>query len=39
MNIIDKTLKNIMGKKSFGGKNDLDFDGVPNRKEVTKNGY
>jgi len=33
MNIIDKTLKNIMGNKSFGGKNDLDFDGVPNRKD------
>ena len=31
--IIDRTLKNILGTKKRGGKNDLDFDGVPNRKD------
>ena len=29
MNII----KNILGNKRFGGKNDWDFDGVPNRRD------
>ena len=29
MNVI----KNILGNKRFGGKNDLDFDGVPNRRD------
>ena len=30
---VDKMINNIIGKKKFGGKNDLDYDGVPNRKD------
>jgi len=30
---IDNTIKKIIGNKKFGGKNDLDFDGVPNRRD------
>jgi len=33
MNFIDKTIKNIIGNKKRGGKNDIDGDGVPNRKD------
>jgi len=34
MNMIDNAIKNIIGQgKSFGGKRDLDGDGVRNRKD------
>ncbi len=31
MNVSKKIIGNIIGNKRFGGKNDWDFDGVPNK--------
>ena len=30
---IDKSIKRMIGNKIHGGKNDWDFDGVPNKKD------
>ena len=32
---INKVINKIIGNKKFGGKNDLDGDGIPNKKDCS----